>query len=262
MSNIKSRFRRCNQFEVAWFNCPDHVFPKHSHDEFVIGTNLTGRETVTLDRRSFEAMNDQLTLYNPGQVQSSHASSDEWSFISIYLQSTDFAKLASLEENVMFEKPAPASAYLSKTLAAFVSRVLEGSISEDALNLELGDILHDLFLVSGTKLPHIHQPSEAQMNAVAEQLLDQISEPPHIADIASRYGISAVALVRTFKKSFGLPPYEWLNAKRINFARQKLRHGQPLSKVAHDLGYADQPHFNRRFKAATGLTPAAFQQMK
>ncbi len=262
VSRIKSKFRRFGRFEVAEFDCPDHVFSKHSHDEFVIGANITGRETVTLDRRSFEAGDNQLTLYNPAQVQSSHANSTVWSFVSIYMRPRDFAALTGIDENAVFEDPTPTSVSLSKSLITFVREALDASADEDMLNLRLGDLLLDLLDVSGAAQLGAERPSDMQMQMVAEQLMDHIAEPPRLADMAQHLGLSPVALVRAFKKAYGLPPFEWLNVQRINTARQQLRRGHPLTEIAYDLGYADQPHFNRRFKAATGLTPSRFQQVK
>lgn len=111
MFDMQNKFRRFNKFEVAEFDCPGHVFPKHSHDEFVLGANLTGRETITLDRQTFEATTDQLTLYNPAQVQSSQAISAEWSFVSIYIKPSDFAILAEVAENITFYQPVPTSPF-------------------------------------------------------------------------------------------------------------------------------------------------------
>jgi AraC family chemosensory pili system transcriptional regulator ChpD len=260
--DVHNKFRRFSRFEVAEFNCPEHIFPKHSHDEFVLGTNLMGRESVTLDRRSFDATTDQLTLYNPAQVQSSHAISAEWSFVSIYLRPSDFAGLTGLEENITFGEPVKTSPSLSKSVACFVRHAMGPLADEDLLELELGNLLIDLLQVSGSRYADKDGPSDLQMHGVAELLLDHMAAPPRVSDIAQDLGVSPVALVRAFKRAYGLPPLEWLNLQRINVARVQLRRGRPLVDVAFDLGYADQPHFNRRFKAATGLTPSVFSQVK
>lgn len=260
--DIRNNFRRFSRFEVAEFYCPEHIFPRHSHDEFVVGTNLLGRESITLDRRSFDATTHQLTLYNPAQVQSSHAISAEWSFVSIYLRPSDFAGLTGLEENLAFDKPVVTSLSLSKSLACFARYALDPMAEEDLLELKLGALLIELFQVSGSRFAEPDGPSDLQMYGVAELLLDHMAAPPSIRDIAHDHGISSVALVRAFKRAFGLPPLEWLNLQRINIARAQLRRGCLLVDVAFDLGYADQPHFNRRFKAATGFTPSVFRQVK
>ncbi|MEI4263812.1 AraC family transcriptional regulator [Roseovarius sp. D0-M9] len=262
MPITESKFRRFNRFEVAEFNCPNHVFSKHSHDEFVIGANIVGRETVTLDRRTFEVAADQITLYNPAQVQSSYANSANWSFVSIYLNPSELAVLTGMEEAMAFGQASLSSPFLAKSLITFVRDALDVSAQEEVLDLKIGRLLLDLLDLSGTEPPREERLPETQIRAVAEQLLDQIAEPPRLADIAAQHKTSPVALVRAFNKVFGLPPIEWLNVQRINNARQKLRLGRPLREVAHDLGYADQPHFNRRFKAATGMTPSTFLQMK
>ena len=262
MFAAQNTFRRFSRFEVAEFNCPEHIFPKHSHDEFVVGTNLLGRENITLDRRSFEATTDQLTLYNPAQVQSSHAISAEWTFVSVYLRPSDFADLTELEENITFDRPVATSPALSRSVACFVRNAMHHLADEDLLELELGKLLIDLLHASGSRQADQDGPSDSQMHGVAELLLDHMAAPPRVSDIAKDLGVSPVALVRAFKRAYGLPPLEWLNLKRINVARAQLRRGRPFVDVAFDLGYADQPHFNRRFKAATGLTPSVFSQVK
>jgi len=257
-----SKFRRFSRFEVAEFNCPQHIFPKHSHDEFVIGTNLAGRETITLDRQSIEATPDQLTLYNPAQIQSSHAISAEWSFVSIYVNPSDFAHLTGLDENTAFDQPVYTSPALSRAVVDLVRNALRCSAGDEHLESEVGSLLIDLLQASGSVHAKLEGPTDLQMRTVAELLLDQIAEPPRLKDIARGLGLSSVTLVRAFKRGYGLPPLEWLNLHRINTARAELRRGRKLADVAYDLGYADQPHFNRRFRASTGLTPSVFSQVK
>ena len=262
VQTIESKFRRFAKFEAAEFKCPTHIFPKHSHDEFVIGANIKGRETVTLDRRTFEASTDQLTLYNPTQVQSSHANSDGWAFVSIYIRPSEFYKLAGVMEEVAFDQQFPTSSHLSRSLIYFVYAVLRISVAEEVLELELGNILIDLLELSGVLLRRDVQPTQLHLRRVAERLRDEMSEPPSLTDIASQIDTTPVALLRAFKKAYGVAPFEWLNVQRINKARAMLRIGLPLSRIAHELGYSDQPHFNRRFKAATGMTPLKFMHMK
>lgn len=135
-------------------------------------------------------------------------------------------------------------------------------MAEEVLELELGNILIDLLELSGVLLRRDVQPTQLHLRRVAERLRDEMSEPPSLTDIASQIDTTPVALLRAFKKAYGVAPFEWLNVQRINKARAMLRIGLPLSRIAHELGYSDQPHFNRRFKAATGMTPLKFMHMK
>lgn len=63
-------------------------FPRHSHDEYVLSVNVTGVEKVRLDRITFEAGTEDVTVYNPGQVQSCTTETSDganWSCVSLYL---------------------------------------------------------------------------------------------------------------------------------------------------------------------------------
>ncbi|TMR98308.1 AraC family ligand binding domain-containing protein [Nonomuraea basaltis] len=61
--------RDLNGMQLAVLRPASGGFPRHSHDEYVISTNLYGREAVRLDRASFDVDLDEVTVYNPGQVQ-------------------------------------------------------------------------------------------------------------------------------------------------------------------------------------------------
>ncbi|MFD0470041.1 AraC family ligand binding domain-containing protein [Nonomuraea thailandensis] len=62
--------RDVNGTQLAVVTPASGGFARHSHDEYVISVNVSGRERVRLDRSSFEVDLDEVTAYNPGQVQS------------------------------------------------------------------------------------------------------------------------------------------------------------------------------------------------
>lgn len=62
-------------------------------------------------------------------------------------------------------------------------------------------------------------------------------------------------LSRDFRALLGTSPYRYLQHRRIDFAKRLMREGATLAAVAHGAGFADQSHFGRTFRKATGLTP-------
>ncbi len=77
-----------------------------------------------------------------------------------------------------------------------------------------------------------------------------------LADLAN---MSRYQLIRTFKKVTGMTPHAWQLNQRIDLARQLIRCGDRIADVAHRLGFADQAHFQRVFKAHAGVTPGTFR---
>ncbi|WP_459547557.1 helix-turn-helix transcriptional regulator [Nocardia sp. X0981] len=80
-----------------------------------------------------------------------------------------------------------------------------------------------------------------------------------LGDLVRDTGLSRFQLVRRFRATTGLPPIAWQTNERILRARSRLRAGCDLAEVANDLGFADQSHFHRTFKARTGVTPGEYR---
>ena len=81
-----------------------------------------------------------------------------------------------------------------------------------------------------------------------------------LSHLSSRSGIAPRTLQRLFARNAGVSPTWVLRRYRLLEVAEAVRQGQAVSwaETAADLGYADQAHLNREFRAATGRTPAAY----
>jgi AraC-like DNA-binding protein len=81
-----------------------------------------------------------------------------------------------------------------------------------------------------------------------------------LGDLAAVAGVGVRTLQRMFTESAGVSPTWVLRRYRLLDAAEAVRDGRPViwAEVAADLGYSDQAHLVRDFRAAVGTTPAAY----
>ena len=81
-----------------------------------------------------------------------------------------------------------------------------------------------------------------------------------LGDLCERSGLGARTLQRMFLQYAGVSPTWVLRRYRLLEAAESVREGKPVSwaEIAAGLGYADQAHLTRDFRAAIGQTPAAY----
>lgn len=93
-------------------------------------------------------------------------------------------------------------------------------------------------------------------------LHERLSDVVRLDDLATAVGLNKSYLVRSFTKAIGIPPRAYQRTVRLSRARRLLAAGEPASRVAQQLGFADQSHFIRIFRQSTGLTPAKYARAK
>jgi AraC family transcriptional regulator len=83
---------------------------------------------------------------------------------------------------------------------------------------------------------------------------------PRLCELATVAGVHPVHLARAFRSHFGCTPRGYVQVRRLAEAMRLLTEtDMPLATIALRLGYHDQCHFTRAFKARTALTPGMFR---
>jgi len=249
-------------YELSSTTCTGLTFARHSHDECVIGVNLLGEEKVWLDRREFAAGPGSITLYNPGQIQGGGAAEGApWEFVSLYVTADQLAGDLGLAQ-VEFDR----SLCVQPDLAQRLAMAVKGALSSDARVRELHEealllLLGEVVGLSGVRLPGTAATGKSLIGRAQELLAEQLHQSVPLEQLGDELGLSKFHLLRTFQKETGLSPRQWAMQLRTRRAKGLLRNGVAASEVAHTLGFADQSHLNRHFRAAYGITPGRYQSV-
>ena len=93
--------------------------------------------------------------------------------------------------------------------------------------------------------------------ANASDRLAQDKGPVDLAALARRFRLSDRQFRRRFEAAVGLGPKRFARLVRFQrvFEQERERDARVWSRVALDCGYYDQAHFNRDFRAFTGMRP-------
>jgi AraC-like DNA-binding protein len=81
-----------------------------------------------------------------------------------------------------------------------------------------------------------------------------------VQDLVALYLLNTRTLQRLFAKYVGVSPKWVIQRYRLHEAAERLVGPTPISQstLALSLGYSDQAHFIRDFKAIVGMSPAAY----
>jgi AraC-like DNA-binding protein/mannose-6-phosphate isomerase-like protein (cupin superfamily) len=83
--------------------------------------------------------------------------------------------------------------------------------------------------------------------------------PEPVSRAAARAGMSREGFSRRFARHHGMPPHAFSLMTRLNHARERLRAGEDIARVAAEAGFTDQSHLGRWFRRAFGVTPGRYR---
>lgn len=124
-------------------------------------------------------------------------------------------------------------------------------------------ICEELFLrvLSKLYLSADKSAEESPAEQAARYIEEHINEKFRISDVAARLGYTDDYLIRTFKKSYGRTPYDYLISLRISSAKQLLlTTNRSVAQIAFECGWTDTVSFHKAFVARTGEPPAVWRR--
>lgn len=244
-------------FEVtaAYFPARLHLEP-HTHERSVVAVTLSGRWTSRLGGRTCESA--------PGHVLVEPAGDRH---------SNDFAGGGA---RVLIVQPDPAAAELLNpcrrlltslahrpsvaTHAVALRLARELARPDDLSPLAVQGLCLELLATAGREHARTPVARAPWLRVVEDYLREHFRDTPALQTLAKLAGVHPSHLARAFRRQYGMSPAQFLRARRLEWALAALRETrEPIAAIAHQAGFADQSHFTRLFRGATGLTPARFR---
>lgn len=93
--------------------------------------------------------------------------------------------------------------------------------------------------------------AERIVSYVNRHLTDRLSVPA----IAEHFFLSPSQFSRIFKQATGAPPWEYITAKRLTAAKEKIRRGVSAQNAAESCGFGDYSAFYRAYVKRFGGSP-------
>lgn len=244
--------------------CSARSFGRHWHDSYGFGVMQAGGHRSASGRGTVEAFAGQIVTSNPGEVHDGvplGQTARRWRMVHVSLaamaQLVDDGTVREFAHPVLEDPPLHAAmVQLFAHWGAMDTRPTATSAAacEEALTLVCG------LLAAHHSNRRVEVAAPAALQRVRECLLDQLCEPPSLAQLAHLAGLSRFQLVRQFARWQGLPPFAWLQQQRLGQARRLIATGTPLADAAAASGFADQSHLHRHFTRSWGYTPGQWQR--
>jgi len=129
------------------------------------------------------------------------------------------------------------------------------------------DALKEAYFQTQVVNPERYQSMVTLLTTFASQLgrhaekLAIISDHSELSVVARQAGLSESHFCRVFKESTGLTLTDYVNRRRIEWAKKELLKPEArVSEIAFHIGYQSLSQFNRSFARFTGNSPTNFRR--
>ena len=234
----------------------------HSHDAFSIGIIEAGTSVFAGPvSGSVRLEPGDVIVISAGQVHQCNPDEGSWRYQMIHMDQGWASTLAGTDRATalfsgvtVLRHPAVLDSCIAWADLIFAGRSADRIASGFAeLVRELGGAAPEC-AVTGDTDPVLLD----RLRPVLDRLQHDQSNP-RLDELAVFVGLTKYELVRAVKRATGLAPLAWRQNARIQKARQLLRAGYPIADTAYELGFTDQSHFHRVFRAHVAASPGAYR---
>ena len=246
-------------FEILKGTYTRHRFAPHLHDTFGLGAIESGASKIRYHGRTVTQRAGDVVVIPAREVHTGESDGPQgWSYRMLYLPE-DVLTGFTTADDLTFDAPSVADRELARRIIDLHS-LLDAGTDRLRGQTALVDVLQLLctrHTRGGQRLGGPDRPSPT-LCLVRDYLEANFAKPISLLELSTLSGVSPFHLSRRFRARYGLPPYMYLELVRVNRAREMLRRGDPISRVAFDTGFSDQSHLTRRFKRVVGVPPGQY----
>lgn len=127
-----------------------------------------------------------------------------------------------------------------------------------ARSIRCRELLSDLLGSAPAHHDVVELPRDSRARAVAATILENPADPRELGEWADGLGVSAKTIARAFAADTGSTFRQWRIRARLHAAAGMLVEGEPVQRVAGEVGYESASSFIVAFKSRFGVTPARY----
>lgn len=245
-------------------------FDRHYHEDYHIGLVTQGVQRQCFRGQSILLGPGGIALMPPGEIHDGSGAGEHGAAyvlktfrISAALMRTCIEDVSATAAQERFLGTLVQDADLARRFMALHNVWMSGAADEPlARQAQALSVMADLFVRTRTVKPQAVKGglSAAHQRTVRDYCLAHLADKISLDDLARLCGLSRFQFLRRFTHSTGLTPHAWLVRLRLERACAALAGARlSVAEVAADVGFYDQSHFNRAFRAAYGAPPSAYQ---
>jgi len=242
--------------EVLHAHFTEHAYPAHTHAYWTVLLIDTGGVSYELERTPHDAPPRSLTLLPPHVPHDGKAAlPGGFDKRVVYL---DERWLPLELTGAAVRRPT----LLDDELVSAIGR-LHSSLASPGDELEaesqLAVITERMSQHLDSSIEPRHTRAEPRLARKLREVLDRdLTDVPTLESLAAELDAHPTQLIRAFGREYGLPPHRYVTGRRIDRARALLLDRVPPAEVAATVGFYDQAHLTRHFRATLGVTPGAY----
>lgn len=260
-----TRHARLGDLEMLAARYRDHAYVLHTHPTYVVGVVVAGVEKLRIGRRKHLAPSGSIIVVNPEEPHDGEKGCPAgWAYRTCYPAAGLMGEIA--DDLELPQLPMFAEGILqAPELAREFVRAHREAASNDAMEAEAAMLMVLRELASrfgdgnGRARPHDRSEAIRRFRLYRDLIEADLAATFDLARLAAAAGVNRFQVIRDFKRTAAMTPGQYLRDRRIRAAVGLMGTDMPPAGIAAEVGFADQSHLTRLFKATKGLPPGAYR---
>ena len=231
--------------------------PRHEHEHAYLSVIRGGSFTETYGRRTRVPAPGVLIVNPTGEAHSERMDAHPVSSLHIELGAGWLRALFELGPPL--DRPAAVRAEAIVPVGRRLLREVTRRDADSALAVE--SLTWELLHAALGPVP-VDRAKPRWLRDLRDRIDGSLDRPPELRSLAYEAGVHPVHFAVVFRRFYGCSLGEYARRRRLDAARSRVADPDvPLSRIALELGFADQSHFTRTFKRFTGMTPGQYRTL-
>lgn len=238
-----------------------HAYDPHRHETYAVGATLSGAQAFRYRGTGRVSRAGQCMVLHPDEWHDGRSEVPEgFLYRMVYVEPPAIRAALGDRGALPFVGEAVSDDGLLSALIGAIFATFPDPLDPLAADGFLAELA--LLLAHRTGMPAVPVSVPAARIARVKELIDSEYERQlGSAELERLSGLDRFETARLFRRLNGTSPHRYLVGRRLTAAHQLIARGEALADVAQRVGFADQSHLTRAFKARYGITPGRFRAL-